>query len=154
MKLLTAGKKAGELIFDLDLDPYVRSFRHVSTHLLLTDVSEDDVRQALVDGRAYVAFDWLADPTGFVYQAARATETWPIGSEVKFAKDLYLRSEAPFEARFKLVRDGDVVLESNGPAIEYLADTPGVYRIEVWLNLAGEDRPWILTNPIYVRPTE
>ena len=27
----------------------------------------------------------------------------------------------------------------------------GVYRVEGWLKLDGEDRPWIYSNPIYVR---
>ena len=151
LKLLIAGKKPGDMLFELDLDPYVRSFRHVSTHLLLPEISEDHVRQALASGRAYVAFDWLADPTGFVYRADRGAENWPIGSEVNFANDLYLKAEAPLEAHFKLMRDGRIVLEKSGPGFEFLVETPGVYRVEVWLNLAGEDRPWILTNPIYVR---
>ena len=97
LKLLTAGKKPGDLIFDLDLDPYVRSFRHVSTHLLLTEVNEAEVWQALERGRAYVAFDWMADPTGFVYRADRGAENWPIGSEVPFAEGLRLRAEAPLD---------------------------------------------------------
>jgi hypothetical protein len=151
LKLLTAGKKPGDLIFELDLDPYVRSFRHVSTHLLMSEIDEDHVRQSLASGRAYVAFDWLADPTGFVYRADGRSENWPIGSEVTFADDLYLRAEAPLEGRFKLIRDGQIALEQIGPGIEFLVDKPGVYRVEVWLNIAGEDRPWILTNPIYVR---
>jgi hypothetical protein len=151
MKLLTAGKKPGDLILDLDLDPYARSFRHVSTHLLLPEVNEAQVRQALAEGRAYVAFDWIADPTGFVYRADRDADNWPIGSEVLFGEGLRLRAEAPLEGHFKLVRDGEVVLDQIGPAIDFPVDKPGVYRVEVWLNLAGEERPWILTNPIYVR---
>jgi hypothetical protein len=151
LKLLTAGKKPGDLIFELDLDPYVRSFRHVSTHLLLSEINEDHVRQALASGRAYVAFDWLADPTGFVYRADRGALNWDVGSQVTFANDLYLRAEAPLEARFKLVRDGQIALEQDGTGFEFRVDKPGVYRVEVWLTLAGEDRPWILTNPIYVR---
>jgi hypothetical protein len=62
-----------------------------------------------------------------------------------------LRAEAPLKARFKLVCDGQIVLEQSSPGFDFLVDKPGVYRVEVWLNLAGEDRPWILTNPIYVR---
>jgi hypothetical protein len=151
IKLLTAGKKPGDLLFELDLDPYARSFRHVSTHLLLSEVNENSVRQALIDGRAYVAFDWLADPTGFVYRAERGSETWPLGSEVPFADDAHLRAEAPLEGRFKLIRNGNVVLDKSGPAIDFAVDQPGVYRVEVWLTIAGEERPWILTNPIYVR---
>jgi hypothetical protein len=151
VKLLTAGKKPGDVIFDLDLDPYARSFRHVSTHLLLGQVNEAEVRLALNAGRAYVAFDWIADPTGFIYRLGRGAESWPIGSDVSFADGLHLQAEAPLEGRFKLVRNGAVVHEQRGPVLDLPVDQPGIYRVEVWLNLAGEDRPWILTNPIYVR---
>ena len=154
LKLFTTGKKPGDVIFELDLDPYVRSFRHVSTHLLLTEVNEAQVWQALGAGRAYVAFDWIADPTGFVFRADRAAENWPIGGEPPLAEGLHLRAEAPLEGRFKLLRDGQVVLDQVGPGIDFLVDQPGVYRVEVWLTLAGEERPWILTNPIYVRAQE
>jgi hypothetical protein len=154
IKLLTASRKPGELLFELDLDPYARSFRHVSTHLLLNEVNENSVRQALADGRAYVAFDWLADPTGFVYRADQDNDTWPIGSEVPFTGGLRLRAEAPLEGRFKLIRNGETVLDKTGVGFDFLVNEPGVYRVEVWLTVAGEDRPWILTNPIYVRATE
>jgi len=110
LKLLTASKKPGDLILDLDLDPYVCSFRHVSTHLLLKEVNEAEVRQALEAGRAYVAFDWIADPTGFVFRAERETDNWPIGSEIPFVEGLHLRAEAPLEGRFRLILDGEVIL--------------------------------------------
>jgi hypothetical protein len=29
---------------------------------------------------------------------------------------------------------------------------PGVYRVESFLEVAGELRPWIISNPIYVTP--
>ena len=47
LKLLIGNKKPGDLVFDLDLDPYVRSFRHVSTHLLLKEVTPEAVWDAL-----------------------------------------------------------------------------------------------------------
>jgi hypothetical protein len=68
-----------------------------------------------------------------------------------FAENLHLRAEAPHAGRFKLVRDGGVAVEHRGDALDFLVDKPGVYRLEVWLTVAGEDRPWILTNPIYIR---
>ena len=46
---------------------------------------------------------------------------------------------------------GEVVLEQNTAAIDVPLDKPGNYRVEVWQTLAGEPRPWILSNPIYVR---
>lgn len=151
LKLLTAGKQAGDVIFELDLDPYERSFRHVSTHLLLREVNETQVRQALADGRAYVAFDWIADPTGFVYLADTNSGRQPMGSEVAWEEGLKLRVESPLSARIKLVRNGAVVHDERSSSLEYLVGEPGNYRVELWLELGGEERPWILTNPIYVR---
>ena len=78
----------------------------------------------------------------------------PVGGgrgNAAFGDGLRLRAEAPLHGNFKLIRDGKVVLSQTGSAFDYSVDKPGVYRVEVWLNLAGEDRPWILTNPIYVR---
>ena len=39
LKALVGDKKPGELVFELDLDPYARSFRHVSTHLLMHEIT-------------------------------------------------------------------------------------------------------------------
>jgi hypothetical protein len=151
LKLLVGNKKPGDLVFDLDLDPYVRSFRHVSTHLLLEEVTPEAVWDALENSRAYVAFDWLADPSGFVYRAESGEKHWPVGSEVPLEPGMRLRAEAPLAGQFKLVRDGQIVHETKGAELDVPIEEPGVYRVEVWLTLAAEPRPWILTNPIYVR---
>jgi hypothetical protein len=151
LKLLVNGKKPGDRILDLDLDPYPRSFHHVSTHLLMPAVDEENVWQALAAGRAYVAFDWLADPTGFVYQAAAGDKNWPIGSDIPWQAGLRLRAEAPLQGRIKLVRNGEVIVDQQDAALDFEVKEPGVYRVEVWLSLVGEDRPWILSNPIYIR---
>jgi PHP domain len=151
IKPMMAGKQPGDLAFELDLDPYERSFRHVSTHLLMKEVTRDNVWEALKAGRAYVAFDWIADPTGFVFRADRGDDSWPIGGEVPGAAGVRLRAAAPLSSTFKLVRNGKVIAEREGTALDETIDEPGVYRVEVWQNLAGEPRPWILSNPIYVR---
>ncbi len=151
VKPLVDGKKAGDLVFELDLDPYERSFHHVSTHLLMPELSEKSVWEALKAGRAYVAFDWMADPTGFVFRADRADRMYPMGSEVPGAAGVRLRAAAPLAGTFKLVRDGKEVSRVDGDALDATISEPGNYRVEVWLTLAGETRPWILSNPIYVR---
>jgi len=151
LKLLTSGKKAGDLVFELDLDPYERAFRPVSTHLLNRELTEYNVREALEAGRAYVAFDWFADPTGFVAEINRGDEVWPLGSEVPFRNDLRLRAEAPLETTFKVICDGETIFERTADRLDVPVSKPGNYRVEAWLKLVGELRPWILTNPIYVR---
>jgi hypothetical protein len=135
----------------LDLDPYERSFRHVSTHLFLPELTERAVRDALIAGRAYVSFEWVADPTGFNFQAVRGSNVFEMGSEVAFAKGITLRSVAPLPARFRLIRNGKEVHAALGRSYERQLDSPGNYRLEVWVNLADTPEVWILSNPIYVR---
>jgi hypothetical protein len=71
---LVKGRKPGDLIARIDLDPYERSLRYVTTHILTERLTEPDVREALRRRHAYVAHDWLCDPSGFAFgeEAARA----------------------------------------------------------------------------------
>ena len=103
-------------------------------------------------GRAYVAFDWLGDPSGFVFQAKRGDERFPLGSQIVDPAGLRLEAAAPLPGAVKLIRNGQVIHEEQGRSLAFDLTEPGVYRVEVWLNVADEQRPWILSNPIYVRP--
>jgi len=141
----------GETAVLLDLDPYERSFHHVSTHLFLPELSERAVRDALIAGRAFVSFEWIADPTGFNFQAVRGPDVYEMGSEVPFAKGLSVRSVSPLPARFRLIRNGKEVHSALGRSYSHPLESPGNYRLEVWLNLGETPEVWILSNPIYVR---
>ena len=109
------------------------------------------MRQALRQGRAYVAHDWLCDATGFAFIAERnGKRIGGMGDEVKFEKNLKLRLAAPVAGTIKLFRDGKLIQESKTDKLDYAADQNGVYRAEVWLSLDGEERPWIYANPIRI----
>lgn len=151
LKGLVENKKPGDTVLDVDLDPYERSLRHVSTHLLMHDVSEDEVWDALRGGRTYVAFDWMCDPTGFVFQVEDAGKRFPLGAETPFAPGLKARVAAPLAGKVRLMRHGEEVAAQEGADATFALDRPGVYRAEVWLQVADESRPWILSGPIYVR---
>jgi hypothetical protein len=154
VKALAKDRQPGDTVLEIDIDPYERSFHHVSTHLLMHDLSQAAVWEALKAGRAYVAFDWMADPTGFAFVAKQGKGVHPLGSELSQSDDLILKAEAPLAGLIKLIRGGEVIREERSRQFEFAAREPGIYRLEVWLNLAGELRPWILSNPIYVRPAE
>jgi hypothetical protein len=147
-------KKPGDLLFRLRLDPYEMSLRHVGTHLLLPELTEKAVWEALKAGRAYVAFDWLADATGFDFAARSGSQRFEMGSRPRQEAGLALQGRSPLPGRWKLVRDGKVVSESAGREFRFAVAEPGVYRAEVWLEVAGEERIWILSNPLYIRPAD
>ena len=78
LEKLAEGKSAGDVLFQIRLDRYEHSLRHVGTHLLMSELTEKGVWDALESGRGFVAFDWLADSTGFDFAAtvARIVTRW------------------------------------------------------------------------------
>jgi hypothetical protein len=148
---LLKDRSPGEVIAKLDLDPYERSLRYVTTHLLMRELNEDSVRQALRQSHAYVAHDWLCDPTGFAFVAETGGKrTGVMGDEAQMADGMKIRLEAPVPGIVKLFLDGRMVNESRSDRLSYAVDGPGVYRAEVWLEVDGEMRPWIYANPIRI----
>jgi hypothetical protein len=148
---MVKGRNPGEVIAKLDFDPYERSLSYVTTHLLLRELNEASVRQALRQSRAYVAHDWLCDPTGFAFIAERGGKRAGVmGDEVKWAKGLRLRLAAPVAGSIKLFRDGKPIQEVKSDKLDLDVNGTGVYRAEVWLELDGEMRPWIYANAIQV----
>ena len=138
-------------IFEIRLDPYPVAFRHVSTHLLMKEQTEPAVWDALENGRAYVSCDWLCDPTGFVCWVEDASGRHEMGGRVPPAKGARLSASAPLPCRWKVIRNGKEVHATEGRSVEWTIDQPGVHRVEAWLNIAGDDKFWILTNPFYVQ---
>jgi len=150
---MTRGRVAGDMLARVDLDPYHRSFRSVSTHVLARDLTESAVREALRAGHAYVSHDWMCDPTGFRFElmSGSATARPLMGDEVAFAPAQRLTAQFPVACRARLIKDGRVIAEHSGDTWEHVLVEGGVYRVEAWLELGGEERPWIFSNPIDVR---
>ncbi|WLD12105.1 hypothetical protein [Planctellipticum variicoloris] len=48
------------------------------------------------------------------------------------------------------VRSGEQVTAGTGRAFEFALEEPGVYRLELWLYVAGAERIWVLGNPWFV----
>jgi hypothetical protein len=147
---LIKDKKVGDIIFQARLDPYEISLRHVGTHLLMTEQTDHAVWDALEAGRAFVAFDWLGDSSGFDFAAYAQKNRYEMGSRVALSEGLKIRAQAPLPGKWRLLRNGQIVVEQSGRRIEVAVSEPGNYRVEVWLKVAGEDMIWILSNPIYV----
>jgi PHP domain len=119
------------------------------------------VYRALRGGRFYNAFDGLADPAGFGFEARRDGAVAHMGDTVEGGAGWQLEVRVPpvGETLIRVVRDGAVVREAPGPGpLRWPASVPGVYRVEVELgtNLfpitTARRMPWIFSNPIYVRP--
>ena len=96
----------------------------------------------------------MGDATGFRFAASgsRGGQAALMGDEVRLADGLRLTAKLPLPAHMRLLRYGEEVARSGGEAeFEFAVREGGAYRLEAWLELDGELRPWIFANPIYVR---
>lgn len=143
------GHAVGDVVAQLDCDTYYDSFRTMSNHILAEELTEPAIRASLAAGRVYVSFDWMCDATGFAYRALRGGEVSGVmGGEAAVGDAL--QADAPAPCQLRLLRSGREVARSEGRQLSYTPEAPGAYRVEAWLNVDGEDRLWVLSNPIYV----
>ncbi len=152
--LLFGDLKPGTVVLQHQFDPYESSLGYVNTHLLAKEVTEDALFDALLKGRAYVSFDWMADPSGFTFEAQQGDQRIPMGGDASVAGKPTLRVKANQAAQIRLLRNSvEVKREESADTLSFEPKEPGVYRVEVWFKLerTGETRPWIYSNPIYVR---
>jgi hypothetical protein len=65
---------------------------------------------------------------------------------------LRIRIECSQPVRWKLLRHGTVVHESEGLLLDVPVTEPGEYRLEGRRKLGGEDRVVLLSKPLHVLP--
>jgi hypothetical protein len=150
--------KPGDELVRLDFDPYWVSIRNVRTHVFAEELTEASIRKNLKEGHAYVSHDWMADPTGFQFVAMKNDRPNPddipiamMGDEIPFEEGLALEVTYPQSGRTRIIKNGEVISDGSGVGKWRKVQEPGVYRCEVFLEVDGEWRLWILSNPIYVR---
>lgn len=138
----------GRELFRYQIDPYERMVRYVSTHILAHELSREAILDSLKQGRVYVGFDAIADPTGFTYVAESQGQRAVIGESVAFGADVRLRAESPHQCRFVVKRNGLEVFQQEATSFTWQPDVPGKYRVEAWLKILDTWTPWVYTNPI------
>jgi hypothetical protein len=145
---------------NMQVFPFARVLPILRTHVLTEDPLPEDpgraiaaVLEALAEGRAYVANDRLGSAAGFRFHADHSGVAVPMGAEALFTpgERPVLQVRSPQRAILRLIRDGSVVREVRGRALSETADGPGVYRVEAYRRVWGRRRPWIFSNPVYLR---
>ena len=145
----------GKHIVGVKLDPYERSFRTVRTHVLIQKdkpLTRESLLEALSLGHCYVSFDIFGDAAGFDFRTLQSQTM--MGDETAYLQPLELIAKAPVASRFVLLRNGVAVSQSAGSTVRFPVTAAGIYRIEVYLDSLpppATGKPWILSNPIYVR---
>ncbi|MGC8667978.1 MAG: hypothetical protein ACP5VE_07695 [Chthonomonadales bacterium] len=142
----------GKILLERILDPYEVSFHYVSTHVLAQECTQASLQEALRHGRTYVAFDWIADPSGSAFLLRSGGRTGTVGDTVSAKERPLLEVEVPVSCTLRLIRNGQVVTEQKGRHLSVPLREAGLYRVEAWLSVGGEDRAWIYTGGMRVTP--
>ena len=148
----------GKRLIGVHLDPYVRTFGVVRNHVLIEKekpLTEETLLASLASGHCYIAFDILGDVTGFTFTAENNQGTKLMGDDIELLDGVRLVVKTPVHSRVLLIKDGQVIRDEDGASRkEFQVAERGVYRVEVYLTQLGtlvKDKPWIISNPIYVK---
>jgi hypothetical protein len=149
---------SGNTLLGIKLDPYETSFRLVRTHVLIKHdqaLNAESLMEAIRAGHSFVGFDVLGDTTGFVFEAETPSGLRIQGDEILLNGEIRMRVRTPVPGRIVIFRDGAVFQEESGISSRDIVVTErGIYRVEVYLpqlGSIGAEKPWIISNPIYVR---
>ena len=154
---LSVNDASGKQWLGVKLDPYERSFRTVRTHVLIKKdkmLTRESLLEAISQGHCYISFDMFGNAKGFTFAAVGAGANI-MGDEILSIRGSQLRSAAPLFCRFVLFKDGLVAGEQSGTTVDFVIDGPGTYRVEANLDSLPapvRGQPWIISNPIFVKP--
>lgn len=138
--------------------PFRKAFRFIRSHFLLEgplahdkDADIEAVYQAIRKGRIFVSLDYFKPARGFSFTITQGGRELHLGDEAVFGDFALARVAIPHHGRIRLLRDGNPVAEVTGLALEAELREKGVYRVEAHNKAYGRCRPWIFSNPIYLR---
>jgi hypothetical protein len=149
---------SGKSLLGIQLDPYETSFRLVRLHVLVEQnkaLDATSLLDAVKAGHCFIGFDFLGDSAGFSFEAENGGERKIQGDEISLKNGTRLRVQTPVASRIVLFKNGALLADETGISAKEIALTErGVYRVEVYLPQLGNlvaTKPWIISNPIYVR---
>jgi hypothetical protein len=147
--------------FNLSVFPFAKAFKFMRTHViterpLVKDHAKDiaSLLSALKKGRAYVAGEYFRKSKGFSFVLTDSSRSATLGDDFVLEKEACLTATLPATAKIRIIKDGTVIKEEIGRELTDSISEPGVYRVEAYLRVLGKYRPWIFSNPIYVKKAQ
>ena len=155
---LSLHDSSGKTLAGMQLDPYATSFRLVRMHVTTADgkvLVPEQLLDAIKAGHCFIGFDLFGDTSGFTFEVENSNEKKTQGDEIRLDGQTRLLIHTPTATRIVLFKDGSPIVNETGVTTKEIPLTErGVYRVEAYLpqieQIIGE-KPWIISNPIYVR---
>jgi len=138
-------------VFGVKFAPYQIMFQLSRTHLLVpsTTLTPEAVYDALRQGHAYFSLELVTEAKEFTFFAEREGRVVALmGDAVELQPEMSLTIAAPAVADLRLLWNGKPMAATTAQTWNVPLAMPGVYRVEAFRH----EKPWIFSNPIYVRP--
>ena len=138
---------------------YDYTLSSITVHILLKEnlsakfnAARGQIYGALKQGRLFIANERVAPAAGFRFSyISKNGSALTMGQEATFKRGI-LFIETPDKGEIRLLKDGAVLKKWIGTGGSYEVEESGVYRVEVYRRLLFfGPRPWIFSNPIYLR---
>ncbi|MEN6622112.1 MAG: hypothetical protein ABFD50_11245 [Smithella sp.] len=149
-------KKIGPIKFSAF--SFNRAFKLIHTHICtpepLTGNNEEDISiiyNSLQRGCCYAALDYFRSAKGFVFKITQDKEEYFMGDSLVLKDKADLFISLPAAARLRIIRNGTLYAQEINSEIELSIREQGIYRMEAHLKRYGKYRPWIFSNPIFVK---
>jgi PHP domain len=138
--------------------PFDLAFKFVRTHVLteneLHGNSQSDIKnivQALLYGRTYFALEYFREAHGFCFFIVQKDREYHMGDDFALAGQAELTVSLPAKASVRVIRNGSLWAQHQTENLALPISEAGIYRIEVYLKSYGKLRPWIFSNPLFIR---
>lgn len=131
----------------------------INVHILLSKPlpldfpeAKREIYDALRRGHLFIAHDMLVSAKGFRFSyLSDEGASLNMGEEAPF-KEGVLIIESPQDGEIRLIKNGALKTRWRGQKVSFRVDKKGVYRVEVYHRLFFFGwRPWIFSNPIYLK---
>lgn len=147
--------------FTLDIFPYKVLFKSIRTNVLLSEeINPEDqdsykeakqrIINALKEGRSFIVNNYYGDAKGFRFFAEYKGEYYNIGEDFQIEdpqRDIViLKCFVPKQAKIRLIKNGNCILETDTTSAIWNYEGPGNYRVECWLG----NKAWIFSNNIRI----
>lgn len=135
--------------------PFDFAFKTISTHILLKkELSKDaqeakrQIIEAVKTSSLYIAQEKWAGAKGFEFYISDNFKTAYTGETLSGAKTYKVTVKLPKKALIKILLNGETVYSLFTDILIKDFESPGVYRVEVYMKKFFSYKPWIFSNHI------
>jgi hypothetical protein len=121
-------------------------FQSVTTYAWADTLHEENILEALIKGRSFIAFEYRGVAQSFSFEAKTKEKSFLPGSMLTLSDPIVLQIKLPETADVRLIHNGKVMQREIAKSITHQVKEAGVYRVEVY----KKEKIWIISNPIYV----